>query len=380
MKAFIYNILIVALFITMIVSCSSPDEQQGNLDTSATANTNISVSQKQFDTGGMKLGKLTKRELSTTVSSRGYIDVPPANRAAVSPYFGGYVTKIDVLPGQEVKKGELLFVLQNPDYIKTQQAYLELKEQLAYLKIDFDRQQTLADEQIASQKNFKKAESDYRVMLAKFKGLEQQLKLMNISIDRLEQGDVTSTIAIYAPISGFITKVNTMKSAFIHPSDDALEIVNTDHIHLELKVFEKDAMQIQVNQPIRFSAIESSSEWFLGEVHMVGKSIDQENRTVDIHGHIAEKDAAKFIPGMYVEAAIEVSKKEAFCLPESAIIELDNTNYILVQIKSASDMMQFTQQQVIVGKRYGEWIEIENTEDLKDKAILVKGAFALIGN
>lgn len=380
MKAFIYNILIVALFITMIVSCSSPDEQQGNLDTSAAANTNISVSQKQFDTGGMKLGKLTKRELSTTVSSRGYIDVPPANRAAVSPYFGGYVTKIDVLPGQEVKKGELLFVLQNPDYLKTQQAYIEVKEQLAYLKIDFDRQQTLADEQIASQKNFKKAESDYRVMLAKFKGLEQQLKLMNISIDRLERGDVTSTIAIYAPISGFITKVNTMKSAFIHPSDVALEIVNTDHIHLELKVFEKDAMQIQVNQPIRFSAIESSSESYLGEVHMVGKSIDQENRTVDIHGHIMEKDAAKFIPGMYVEAAIEVSKKEAFCLPESAIIELDNTNYILVQIKSASDMMQFTQQQVIVGKRYGEWLEIENTEDLKDKVILVKGAFALIGN
>lgn len=379
MKGLLYNIYIVLLSINLFFACQSTTDNTNNQEVLVAVNNDITVSKKQFETGEMKLGKLMTRQLPTTVSTRGYIDVPPGNRAAVSPFYGGYVKQIEVLPGQKIKKGQLLFTLQNPDYLKIQQAYLEAKEQLVYLETDYKRQQTLAEEKIASQKNYKKAEAEYRVMQVKYQGLKEQLALMNIAIAPLNQRKLTSTMAIYAPITGFITKVNTMKSAFINASEVALEIVNTDHIHLELQVFEKDAMHIKKHQKISFSVPESGSLTFTGEVYLVGKSVDTQQRTVDIHGHIADSETKNFIPGMYVDAAIEVNSEAAMCLPESAIVEIDGLNYILVQIKSASESLQFMKQQITIGKKSEGWVEIKNAKDIKDKTILLVGSFVLIG-
>jgi cobalt-zinc-cadmium efflux system membrane fusion protein len=379
MKGLLYNIYIVLLSINLFFACQSTTDNTNNQEVLVAVNNDITVSKKQFETGEMKLGKLMTRQLPTTVSTRGYIDVPPGNRAAVSPFYGGYVKQIEVLPGQKIKKGQLLFTLQNPDYLKIQQAYLEAKEQLVYLETDYKRQQTLAEEKIASQKNYKKAEAEYRVMQVKYQGLKEQLALMNIAIAPLNQRKLTSTMAIYAPITGFITKVNTMKSAFINASEVALEIVNTDHIHLELQVFEKDAMHIKKHQKISFSVPESGSLTFTGEVYLVGKSVDTQQRTVDIHGHIADSETKNFIPGMYVDAAIEVNSEAAMCLPESAIVEIDGLNYILVQIKSASESLQFMKQQITIGKKSEGWVEIKNAKDIKDKTILLVGTFVLIG-
>ncbi|MFT6856722.1 MAG: cobalt-zinc-cadmium efflux system membrane fusion protein [Cyclobacteriaceae bacterium] len=379
MKGLLYNIYIVLLSINLFFACQSTTDNTNNQEVLVAVNNDITVSKKQFETGEMKLGKLMTRQLPTTVSTRGYIDVPPGNRAAVSPFYGGYVKQIEVLPGQKIKKGQLLFTLQNPDYLKIQQAYLEAKEQLVYLETDYKRQQTLAEEKIASQKDYKKAEAEYRVMQVKYQGLKEQLALMNIAIAPLNQRKLTSTMAIYAPITGFITKVNTMKSAFINASEVALEIVNTDHIHLELQVFEKDAMHIKKHQKISFSVPESGSLTFTGEVYLVGKSVDTQQRTVDIHGHIADSETKNFIPGMYVDAAIEVNSEAAMCLPESAIVEIDGLNYILVQIKSASESLQFMKQQITIGKKSEGWVEIKNAKDIKDKTILLVGTFVLIG-
>ncbi|MFT6135662.1 MAG: cobalt-zinc-cadmium efflux system membrane fusion protein, partial [Cyclobacteriaceae bacterium] len=290
------------------------------------------------------------------------------------PYYGGYVNKIDVLPGQKVKKGELLFTLQNPDYLKLQQAYLEATEQLDYLKLDFERQQTLADEQISSQKNFKKAESDYRVMKAKQEGLREQLKLMDIALVPLEQGKLISIIAIYAPIEGTISKVNITKSAYVNASEVALEIVNTEHIHLELQVFEKDAIRVKEHQRIIFSVPESTSQVFSGEVHLVGKSVDAQQRTVDIHGHIAEIAEGQFIPGMYVEAEIEVSSDTAWCLPNSAVFEKDGSNFVLVQTSAENEKSQFRLQPVSTLREVDDWVEISSTNDIKDLTLLIEGA------
>ena len=155
-------------------------------------------------------------------------------------------------------------------------------------------------------------------MLAKYRGLKEQLRLMNVSITQLEIGKLVNTVPIYAPIGGFITKVNAVRSAYINATDVAVEIVNTDHIHLELQVFEKDAIHIKEDQKINFSIPESGTQVFAGEVHLVGKSVDSEMRTIDVHGHISDEDKARFIPGMYVQADIETSRVSATCLPASA--------------------------------------------------------------
>ena len=99
----------------------------------------------------MEFGSFTKQPFNKAINTTGVIDVPPENKSTVSAYFGGYVKNISLLEGQEIRKGQTLFTLENPDYIQVQQEFLESKSQLTYLESDYNRQKELAKDKVNSQ-------------------------------------------------------------------------------------------------------------------------------------------------------------------------------------------------------------------------------------
>ena len=242
------------------------------------------------------------------ISVRGYVDVPPEQRVSVSPFFGGYVQEIKVLPGTHVNKGAVLFTLQNPFYVELQQQYLEAVQQLDYLKEDYERQKVLSGEEIVSRKNYKKAEADYKVMTTKASGLREQLKMLGLSISAIEQGRLSSSVSVRSTITGSVTEVNIQKGVYVDPKDVAINIINTDHLHLELEIFEQDASRIREGQEIRFTVPELSKQEYTGAVYLVVPSIDLQKRTILVHGHIEEEYESEFLPGMYVDARILVDE------------------------------------------------------------------------
>ncbi len=298
-----YNILSIA-FASLILSCNNPNKPNESMLESDIA----TVVEENKNTSSENDDKINANQNGSTISVTGFIDVPPENRATISPYYGGFVRHINVLPGQNVKKGEVLFTLQNPEYLHVQQAYLESKEQIDYLKEEYERQEILAFEKIASTKNYKKSESDYKVMLARYQSLKEQVKVMGISIANLESGKLTSTIDIVSTIQGNVTNMSITKGAFVDAQSIAVTIVNMDHIHLELDVFERDVLNIKVGQQLVFNIPESSTQDFQGKVYLVSKLIDPKKRTAQVHGHITESDNLNFVLGMFVEARIMVEE------------------------------------------------------------------------
>ncbi|MCB0851543.1 MAG: efflux RND transporter periplasmic adaptor subunit, partial [Bacteroidetes bacterium] len=297
-----------------------------------------------------------------------------------SAYAGGYVRFIDLIPGEKVRKGQLLFTLENPEFVQMQQDYLEAKAQLAYLQSDYERQKTLAGENIASQKKFLKAESDYQVTLAQMEGLKKRLSMMGISAEKLVPEKLSSSISIYAPVTGHITSINAMKGMFLNPTDVAIELVNTDHMHLELNVFEKDILKVKEGQKIRFRIPDASTEVFNAEVHLIGKEVVGENRVVRVHGHLEEnKNAPDFVPGMFVEADIITDEYASKGLPEQAIVEVDNQSFVLVSKGKKEGINQFEKIKVITGPREKGFVQILNSDDFSaGQTVLVEGAFHLI--
>src|SRR5690606_30151658 len=113
-------------------------------------------------------------------------------------------------------------------------------------------------------------------------GLRMQLVMLNISPEKVEAGDVTSSVTIFSPISGSITQVNVTKGSYVAPATPIIEIVDNDHIHIELSVFEKDIMKVKKGQKIDFKVPEASPDTFVAEVYLVGTSIGKE-RTIMVH-------------------------------------------------------------------------------------------------
>jgi cobalt-zinc-cadmium efflux system membrane fusion protein len=375
------NWIILLIIATLTHACSSSDSATDeNMDSDIDGGF-IELSSEQFNSASMKLGTISDQVFKETVTSYGVIDVPPENKASISAYFGGYVKKLKLIEGQKVIKGQLLFSLENPEYVEIQQAFLEAKGQLAYLKSDYDRQKNLASDNVTSQKIYLKAEADYKVTLVRYESLKKKLQLMNIDPGSLNAENIRSEIQITSPISGFIASVKAMQGMFLNRDDIALTIINTDHIHLELNIFEKDLPSIHENQEIRFFIQNKTNKAYQAEVYLVGNYIDPVKRSVSIHGHLVNEDETSlFAPGMYIEAAIYTSSDTLKALPTSAIISSESKSFVLVKMKEEGEFVRFEQREVLPGAVMDGYTAIKNDQDFSAKdEILLEGSFNLIG-
>lgn len=370
-------IILASLFLT---ACGNSEKNKETLFLESLNPNEIIISQSQFKSENMQLGALENHPFNNIIKTTGMIDVPPQNKAIISTFLGGYITKTPLLIGDKVKKGDLLVTLENPEFIELQQEYLEVVEQLNYLKSEFNRQKTLFDENITSQKNFIKAESTYKSSLAHCNGLRQKLVMLNINPSSVEKGHIKSYINLYSPIEGYITKVEISNGTYVSPADTIMEIVDTEHIHLELSVFEKDILNIKKGQRILFKIPEASNETFEAEVHLVGTTIDENSRFVKVHGHLNNLSRANFIVGMFVEADIIINSESSLALPKGAIIEMDDNYFALVLNKKENEYFYFEKIKLDIGIGTETFVSILNSDVLLNKKILTEGGFMLGDN
>jgi cobalt-zinc-cadmium efflux system membrane fusion protein len=381
MKRHIYTILTLSLTLALY-SCGeqSNPTNLAEVESTAAMDKRIQITQAQFEQSNMILGTLEEKSFPNIVSVNGMIDVPPENRAVVNATMGGYIKTTSLLVGDVVRKGQVLVTLENPEFIRLQQEYMEVNEQLSYLKSEYDRQVSMKAENITSQKSFLKAESDYKTAVAKHTGLDKQLRMLNISPSSVRSGNISSVVSIYAPISGSITKVNISKGSYLSPATEILEIIDTDHIHLELSVFEKDIMKIKKGQEIDFKIPEASSDRYKAEVHLVGTSIE-ENRTIKVHGHLENEEKTHFLTGMFINASIITDSAFAKAVPNEAVVEVDGVFYVLVLDQKEGDTYYFNQEEVKVKSSYNGFTVIENKSSFDSETkFLTQGAFNLIGD
>lgn len=370
--------LYIVLLSIIIVACANTEKNKKNTLSTPRYSNDIVVSQLQFTSENMLLGKLEEHFFNQTIKTSGLIDVPPQNKAIISTFMGGYITKTPLLIGDMVTKGQLLVTLENPEFVEIQQEYLEIFEQLNYLKSEFTRQKTLFDEKITSQKNYLKAESTYKSSLALFNGLRKKLEMLNINPLLVEQGDIVSTINLFSPIEGYITRVDVSNGAYVSPADVIMQIVDTKHIHLELSIFEKDILNVEKGQKINFKIPEASLETFEAEVHLVGTTIDKRSRIVKVHGHLNDQSKVNFIVGMFVEAEIITNAAKNLALPKDAIIKIENDYFVLALREKTGDTYYFEKIKIDVTNQNEKYILVQNTDNLIGKDILVKGGFMLI--
>ncbi len=336
----------------------------------------ISVSETQFKNADMALGKITENEFNDVVKVSGKIDVPPKSKASVSVPVGGYIKTINLLAGDKVRKGQVLVTIQNPDFIDIQQNYLEAVKKLAYLKSEYERNKTLFSENLISKKKFLKAESEYQMAKARHSGLKQQLEVLNISPQQVISGNITSVISVLSPINGTISKINTIKGAYVSEASEILQIIDNKHLHLELTVYEKDIMRLKKGQLIKFKLPENSEETFDAEIHLIGAIINK-NNTVEVHGHLKNADKHNFLIGMFVEASIITDIKKLKSLPKQAVVEIDGDFYTLKLIEKKGADYIFEKIKLEVDQQSEDFVAVKNQFVVSDM-FLVKNVFDLI--
>lgn len=366
--------LIFLLGILLILSsCSKSNDgetatqPEGNLQADE-----VTLTDEQTKVLNITLGKIEKRALSSTIKVNGMLDVPPQNLVTISAPLGGFIKHTELLQGMKVKKGQVIAVMEHADYIQLQQDYLDSKNQLEFLELEYKRQQELATENVNSAKALQLSKSTYLSMKAKTEGLRSKLKLINISPADIENGEIKNTVAIVAPITGFVMQVNVNIGMYVNPTDVMFKIVDTDHLHAEAQVFERDLTKLKVGQRVLIN-LTNETVPRIAKVYLIGKEISSE-RTVRVHCHL-EKEDPNLIPGMYFSALIELGDTPLNTVPENAVVSFEGKDYLF----TSSQKNTFRMVEIKTGLTESGYTEIMVPEgfDLAS-SIVTNGTYGLI--
>ncbi|MFT2007582.1 efflux RND transporter periplasmic adaptor subunit [Pontibacter sp. 13R65] len=335
----------------------------------------VQLTAQQQQISEIEIGTIQNRSLSARIKANGQIELPPQNKASINPLMGGVVRSIRVKDGQYVQKGRILATLENPELIRLQEEYLTTQSQLAMAELDQERQQILSQEQIGARKKFEQANTDVKVRQARLNSLRTHLRSLGLSPKQVEAGKVTATMAIVAPISGFVQNIAINLGSYAQPGQEMFAVVDNSHLHLQLLVFERDFENIEVGQQVLFTIPNGVAAQQKASVFSLGKAFEGDSRMVRVHAELENSGKAKILPGMYVNAEIVAGKQELLALPEEAVVRYKNEPYIFVQ--EAANTFRLTP--VETGVTEAGFTEIKSVADTKaDARIVTKGAFYLL--
>ncbi len=364
------NIFITITAVLFLTSCGNKKSQEETSETPTIENV-TTLTDAQIKNAGIQTGKIEQKEISATLKLNGKIDVPPQNLVSISVPMGGYLKSTKLLEGMFVTKGQVLCVVEDQQYIQLQEDYLLAKAKIGYAKAEFERQKELNQSKASSDKVYQQAQAEYNLLSVMVQSYSEKLKFAGINPNNVSAKSISKSINVYSPISGYISKVNVNTGKYVNPSDILFEIVNPSDIHLALTVFEKDINKLAIGQSLIAYTNTNPEKKYSCKIILIGKDFS-ENRSTEMQCHFSNYDKA-LLPGMYMNAEIEIKSQQSNVLPSDAIVSYENKNYVFV----AKQNKRFEMKEVIVGNSENNFTEILS-DYFNKESIVIKGAYSLL--
>lgn len=366
-------IIIINTFLLFTACNEKPtgEEQQSTI-TAITQESVATLTDAQYKNAGIEMSKTEMRDVFSVLKLNGKIDVPPQNLVSVSVPLGGYLKSTKLIPGMKIGKGEVIAVIEDPQYIQLQQDYLTAKAEFAYNESEYLRQKELNESKATSDKVYEQAKAAYQTQNVLVKSLEQKLRLIGLNPKAVTANAITKSISVYSPINGFVSAVNVNIGKYVTPSDVLFELVNPNDIHLNLTVFDQDVNKLTIGQKVFAFSNSNPDKKYEGKIILMSKNLSQDNAT-QVQCRFQQFDSA-LLPGMFMNAIIELSGGNATVLPDDAIVRFENKHFVFIE----KGDKQYEMLEVQIGNAENGFTEIIDAEKLENKNIVVKGAYNLL--
>lgn len=302
MKHIIRHIFTYAA-IPAVIACGN-----GNTSTSGPAAGTLTVQEQEeaapdsIAAGTDAISGATAKTAGTTFN--GTIIAPPQSHATVTLSMEGTVRETRIMPESFVRKGSVIAVIENPEFIALQQTYLDSHAQSEYLKNEFNRQKALSMEEAASRKKYEQSKAEYLSMKSRMEASAAHLTILGVDTTDLKEHGITPYLQVKAPISGFVSGLAMNTGKHFGIGEPLCEIFDKSSPMLRLTAYEKDLSSLKAGMHVTFQVNGIKGETFSAEIISIGQTIDMTSRSADVYARIKEADA-RFRPGMYVSAKTE---------------------------------------------------------------------------
>jgi cobalt-zinc-cadmium efflux system membrane fusion protein len=155
--------------VSFLFSCTSKETTK--VEPTVELSNSVFFNAEQIKNSEITVGFPAKELIGVTIFANGMIEVPPQNKTVIAAKFGGFIKSLSVLDGMAVKKGQVLFTIEDPQLIQLQQDYMEVNGNLEYLQAELERQKILVSQEAGSLKSLQMAKSQYNAAISQKSGL-----------------------------------------------------------------------------------------------------------------------------------------------------------------------------------------------------------------
>ena len=271
-------------------------------------------------------------------------------RAIIEAKVSGKIDQMLVVPGQKVKRGELLANVDAREVQSRLDQTLAVRQQT---QGDMKRFASLLEQKILSQSEFDAAQSKYRVADASVKEAETMLSYTKVT----------------APFDGTITRKVADVGDLAAPGKPLLEMEDSTALRLEADVPEAVVGKLTLGDklPVRISALETELEGVISEI---SPAADPGSRTFLVKLDLPAQSGLR--AGQFGRVAMPVGETTALRVPISALVQRGQMEIVFVVGDGKAQLRL-----VKTGKRIGSEVELVSGVEAGEK-IVVENATGLI--
>ena len=261
------------------------------------------------------------------------------DRVEIRPRVSGYISSVNFTEGSEVKKGDVLFVIDQRPYVaelKHAQAQLaQAKSQLGLAKSEKARATNLLSQHAISQEEFDtRSSSD-----------EQAQANVELAAAALETAQLNMTYTrVTAPINGRVSRANvTLGNLVTSGQTQMTTLVSIDPIYVRFDGDEQAYLRYvkaakdraaagskEVVSPVLVGLADEAGYPHPGVIVFLDNEVDPQTGTIRTRAKLDNHDRA-FTPGLFARVRLMGDKKyDALLINDSAVGTDQTVKYVLV--------------------------------------------------
>jgi cobalt-zinc-cadmium efflux system membrane fusion protein len=365
------TLAITAVAMAVLASFAACSPKSDNAQSTTPSNVTLTAEQSKH----IRLYTVTQAKWHKTVEATGAVDFDNDQSTSVIAPFSGPVSRLLVSPGERVKKGQALAVVDSPDFAAAVDAYRKAVATAATTRRLADLDKDLVAHQGVSRREADQAETDAVSAESDRYAALQTLVSLNIdprAIAQIRQGRPLAHIegVIRSPIAGTVVEKLISPGLLLQAgTTPAFTVADISRVWVLAQVFDSDIASIGLGDGAEIAV---GSRRLPGTVTNVPALVNPDTRSVPVRVTVPN-------PGgllkrqMYVRVRIH-SRQEStgLLVPVSAILRDDeNLPFVYVVQPDGS----FARAHVTLGSRTGDDYDIPAGLHAGNRVVMDGGLF-----
>jgi len=294
----------------------------------------------------------------------------------------GYLRKLNVDIGDQVRAGQVLGEIESPELDQqlrqarasidqsqaalkqAQAAVAQAKANLELAKVTLERWKKLVAAGVVAQQDgdekqatYDARQADLEAAIANVTAAQSNISANEANLQRLTE--LKAFDRVTAPFDGIITVRNTTTGTLISagtssPNRELLREAQIDLLRIFVSVPQTNAASMQVGMAADVTVQELPKRVFHGNIARTANALDESSRTLRTEVHVKNPDHT-LLPGMYAQVAFSVARSNAPPLIPGDTLVIRSTG---TQVAVVSPDCKVHFQKIEVGRDYGQQIEV----------------------